>query len=146
MASTKYLITVDGVEVSSHSVKQTALAKWVDALRAANVGQTVKIATAAGTLIRSQVRGQRVVVKIGKPYTRVEDAPDATLQALAGGVPEGFVLAYRRPRNRTSVMRDPQAIKGAPYGVVVDEVDGKVYPAATTRAAGAIMVALGAAR
>lgn len=145
--ATKYAVKVNGEPTGQVStVKQTALAKGLEVLKASELGTIVTVETEAGTKVFNRVRTQRVVTKRTAPYTREETVAQETFEAVAGDVPAGYVLAYRRPRNQTSVFRNPNAVKGENYGFVKDEVTGDVYTAQTTRQAGAIMRNLAASR
>jgi hypothetical protein len=140
---TQYTVLVNGETTDfTRSTKATAVAH-AESVLGEKGNWKVEVVTQTGTVVFTATR--RKPERFRAPaYTKtVRLAPE-----IAELVPEGYAAAYERTRNGTVVLRREADIEDddsryAVLDVVAQELVGY---AETTRAAGAIMKALGAAK
>lgn len=142
MARTAYTVTVDSVATDfTRSKKESAVAEATRRL-AAKEGYVVEVVTQTGTVVFRAAR--RRVTKFTKPFTKVVELPSD----IAGLVPDGYAAAYIRSRNGAVVLRREADIEDddSRYAVLDIVANTLAGYSETTRGAGQIMKALGAAR
>jgi hypothetical protein len=136
MPTTTYTIAGEGLEAQTRSSKQSAI-KVADALRSEHK-VTVTVTTGAGTEV--YVTKARKQGKGAKPFTRVDARDFAKLLGEGVEIPEGFVVAYQRPRTSLALLR-ADVEDGFAY-LVMDLATGGSTEAANTRDGGKIMSAV----
>jgi hypothetical protein len=140
--TTTYALIVDDVVTDFVRTAKQPVIHEANLRIAAKKGFKAQVVTSGGKIVHTVAR--RKITKHTKPFTKVIDLPEA----LAALVPEGYAAAYRRPRNAAIVLRRENDIPedDSRYGVI-DEIAGEFAGfAETTRDAGQLMKALGAAR
>lgn len=130
MASTKYTVNVNDVELEGSFSKK---AKAVEAAEAAAKGDKrahVTVTTGAGTVVH-EIKGVKRI-RMSAPYTRVVELPEGAI------IPNEMRVAYTRNRKSLAIVHRFDEPEG-PYMVVrytTGEVLGRELP--TTRSAGAL--------
>jgi hypothetical protein len=140
---TQYTVLVNGETTDfTRSKKETAVAQ-AQAVLGEKGNWKVEVVTQTGTVVFEATRRKPERFR-AKPFTKT-----VTLEPeIAELVPEGYAAAYERTRNGTVVLRREADIEDDDSRYAVLDVVAKslVGFAETTRAAGAIMKALGSAK
>jgi hypothetical protein len=134
MASTTYTILaeVDGVEsVSTAGITKKAKAVELATELRNESKVSVKVQTSSGTVVFELKAPKKI--KMSKPYTRVAQLPEGV------EVPEGFRVAYFRPRRKVAVLHDIHEGYRL-FRTATSELSEEVYE--TTRDAGKAMLAV----
>lgn len=145
MASTKYTVqSVDAAgvttDVDTKSEKARAVA-IAETLRGTDkVG--VRVVTGTGTVVfeLAAPSGKRVIVNKTKPYARVDTREPVLAEGIA--LPDGYELTYLLPRNKISVLRDPESLE---Y-LVFDHLTGNSEVATSCRHAAQVVKEIKAVR
>lgn len=151
MSATKYNVEVQSTKGGEFVATEFTRSEKAKAVAEANrITQEQKfgarVVTGAGNVVHENAYPkQRVITVFTKPFTKVIEL-DEELQTL---VPEGYVAAYRRPRNGAIVLRrevDVELEDGeqdeARYLVISEAEGARVGFAPTTRVAGKLMQGL----
>lgn len=129
MATTKYTVFANDEARATRSAKPKAV-ELALALRN-DERVDVRVETGAGTVVFEAKAPKRI--RMSKPYTRVVELPEGI------EVPEGFRVAYHRPRRKVAVLHDVhEGYRLLHTGT--GELSENVF--ATTREAGQAMLSL----
>lgn len=96
MANTTYTIIAGGESKGTKSKKTQAVALATELRNELKVD--VQVQTGAGTVVFELKAPKKI--KMSKPYTRVVSLPEGV------EVPDGFRVAYFRPRRKVAVLHD----------------------------------------
>lgn len=129
MASTKYTVFVNDVELEGSFSKKDKGIAAAEAAAKADKRAHVELRTASGTTVH-EIKGVKTI-KMSPPYTRVVNLPEGVV------IPEGVRVAYTRNRKNLAIVHD-FGMEDGPYQVV-RYTDGEVLASEleTTRDAGA---------